>query len=362
MRNIVETRDQRHRGLLRQRGDGAPPRARDRRFALRRPSQQRKRARGAGRDRSSSPSAPQLRDDGDRSPVAKLAAGSLLTLSPDSITYASIPAGGTDSGSVVEATVQPAASDPIGVPITLTLEAAAGLVDADSVQVLVGTKTGICDDFETTREELDLDRGRLRRGGRVASRGGNRSHARRRDVGVAAWARGNHRELLADAGLAAREPADPAGRRRRHAGLLAAVRQLARGRRPVGRDLDGRRGDVDAAAARCRRATRTETTGPGPRPTFVEAKVPLTGYVGVVQISFRFQLHVQRDRARVVDRRRRGHGERRVRDHRDRGDALRRHAGRGPGRGARRRGDWPTPWARRWGSTARPQRRPASAS
>lgn len=82
--------------------------------------------------------------------VAKLAAGSLLTLSPDSITYASIAAAGTDSGSVVEATVQPAAPDPIGVPITLTLEAAAGLVDADSVQVLVGTKTGLCDDFEST--------------------------------------------------------------------------------------------------------------------------------------------------------------------------------------------------------------------
>ena len=82
--------------------------------------------------------------------VAKLAAGSLLTLSPDSITYASIAAGGTDSGSVVEATVQPAAPDPIGVPILMTLEAAAGLVDADSVQVLVGTKTGLCDDFEAT--------------------------------------------------------------------------------------------------------------------------------------------------------------------------------------------------------------------
>ncbi|MGH7682284.1 MAG: immune inhibitor A domain-containing protein, partial [Candidatus Eiseniibacteriota bacterium] len=81
--------------------------------------------------------------------VATLSTGSLLTLSPNSITYASIAAGGTDSGSVVEATVLPA-SDPLGVPITMHLEAAAGIVDADSVQVLVGVKTGLCDDFEST--------------------------------------------------------------------------------------------------------------------------------------------------------------------------------------------------------------------
>jgi M6 family metalloprotease-like protein len=81
--------------------------------------------------------------------VARLEAESFLTLDPDSVLYPSLPGGETDSGTVVHATVLPV-SDPRGVNISVAFHGAPGLVDSDSVQVLVGGRTGICDTFENT--------------------------------------------------------------------------------------------------------------------------------------------------------------------------------------------------------------------
>jgi len=78
---------------------------------------------------------------------AKLRSDAFMAIDPDSVLYASIPAfGGTDSGSVFRATILPT-PDPRGANLTFSILAAPGLVDSDSVQVLVGTRTGICENF-----------------------------------------------------------------------------------------------------------------------------------------------------------------------------------------------------------------------
>jgi immune inhibitor A len=81
--------------------------------------------------------------------TARLEAESYLTLEPDSVLYPALAGGATDSGSVVLATVLPT-PDPRGVNITMAFHGAPGLVDKDSVQVLVGGRTGICEGFENT--------------------------------------------------------------------------------------------------------------------------------------------------------------------------------------------------------------------
>jgi len=54
-----------------------------------------------------------------------------------------------DSGTVVEAFVNPA-PDPRGASLGLSVFSSVGIVSADSVQMLVGQRTGLCDDFEGT--------------------------------------------------------------------------------------------------------------------------------------------------------------------------------------------------------------------
>ncbi|HZV90634.1 MAG TPA: FlgD immunoglobulin-like domain containing protein, partial [Candidatus Nitrosocosmicus sp.] len=71
------------------------------------------------------------------------------TVDTDTITYGSIAASSTSLGSSITATILPT-PDPRGVSVSHGVHAAAGLVDSDSVQVLVGAKTGICDSFEGT--------------------------------------------------------------------------------------------------------------------------------------------------------------------------------------------------------------------
>jgi hypothetical protein len=72
-----------------------------------------------------------------------------MTVDTDTITYGSIAASSTSLGSSITATILPT-PDPRGVSVSHGVHAAAGLVDSDSVQVLVGAKTGICDSFEGT--------------------------------------------------------------------------------------------------------------------------------------------------------------------------------------------------------------------
>ncbi len=65
----------------------------------------------------------------------------------DSIDYGMIGPAATDSGTTVEVAVN-SAPDPIGAGFLFSLRSAAGLVHADTVQLLVGSRTGLCEDFE----------------------------------------------------------------------------------------------------------------------------------------------------------------------------------------------------------------------
>jgi hypothetical protein len=185
----------------------------------------------------------------------------------------------------VQATVQPT-SDPLGVTIAMHLEAAAGLVDSDSLQVLVGTKTGLCDNFENTArhwittangcdgiDEWHREAGVNHTPGgtwawRLGPDGTIGSYALSQDArlvtqpvrltGVADtlvfWQR--YDTQVADDGVSVEVSTD--------GGELWTLLQ------PVGGYSNGDRWS-------------------GFQPSFVMVKVPLTGYSGLVQLAFRFR-------------------------------------------------------------------------
>lgn len=70
-----------------------------------------------------------------------------LALFADSINYASLAPGATDSGMVVPAEVT-MAPDPIGSSISFSLRTESNEVLSEEFQVLVGVRSGICDNFE----------------------------------------------------------------------------------------------------------------------------------------------------------------------------------------------------------------------
>jgi M6 family metalloprotease-like protein len=74
---------------------------------------------------------------------------SYTALLGSSIDYGSIAPGAVDSGTVIEAFVNPA-PDPRGAALGVSVFSQVGLVSADSVQILVGQHSGICEDFEGT--------------------------------------------------------------------------------------------------------------------------------------------------------------------------------------------------------------------
>jgi M6 family metalloprotease-like protein len=69
----------------------------------------------------------------------------------DSIDYGVIGGSQADSGTAVDVTIG-LAPDPAGAAYRYSVYSAAGLVLQDTVQVLLGNKTGICDDFEGTSQ------------------------------------------------------------------------------------------------------------------------------------------------------------------------------------------------------------------
>ncbi len=98
---------------------------------------------------------PLLNFDGAPSPAlyAKVTALDAFTTvtAGDSIDYGVIGGAQPDSGTAVDVTVN-LGPDPIGAGYRYAVYSACGLVMEDTVQVLVGTKTGICDDFEGTAQ------------------------------------------------------------------------------------------------------------------------------------------------------------------------------------------------------------------
>ena len=208
-----------------------------------------------------------------------------LTIDPDSIVYPSIPGGGVDSGSVIQAFILPT-PDPRGVNLTFAIFAAPGLVDSDSVQVLVGAKTGICDTFEST----------LRRWTPASSScNGIDNWHREASVnhtpgGAWAWRMGPNGVVGSSAlGQDARLSSQPI----RLAGVadtLAFWQRYNAGSVDDGLTVEG---STDGGET----WTMLTPVGgysngdkwSGTQSTFLQAKVPLTGMTGVVQIGFRFR-------------------------------------------------------------------------
>lgn len=218
--------------------------------------------------------------------TARLWPEPFITVQPDSALYPSIAGGQTDSGTVVEATIHQTA-DPRGVNISLAFYSAPGLVDSDSVQVLVGTSTGICDNFEGTVRRWTS-----------TSDGCNGTNEWHREAGVnhtpgGAWAwRLGPIDLIGSYALS------------EDARLVSQPIQLM----GAGTDtlsfwqrydsefaVDGLTVELSMDGAETW-TTLTPVGGysngdkwTGTQFTFTEAKVPLTGAVGVVQIGFRFR-------------------------------------------------------------------------
>lgn len=68
----------------------------------------------------------------------------------DSIYYGTIPGNQVVNGTVIYAGINPA-PDPRGLNLSFTVSGPSGLVQADSVQILIGQRSGLCDNFEGTQ-------------------------------------------------------------------------------------------------------------------------------------------------------------------------------------------------------------------
>jgi len=219
--------------------------------------------------------------------TGRLRSEAYMTIDPDTVLYASIPgAGGTDSGSVIQATILPT-PDPRGVNLTFSIYAAPGLVDSDSVQVLVGTKTGICENFENTQRRWAAASGDCD--------GTNEWH---REAGINQTAGGTWAWRLGPSGLigsyAPSQDARLMSQPIRLAGVADTLTfwqrydsELANDGLTVEASTDG--GETWSTLTPLGGYSNGDRWTGLQAPLFAQAKVPLTGLSGLVQIGFRFR-------------------------------------------------------------------------
>ncbi|HEU5311930.1 MAG TPA: FlgD immunoglobulin-like domain containing protein, partial [Candidatus Eisenbacteria bacterium] len=206
-------------------------------------------------------------------------------LDPDSILYPSLSGGATDSGSVVLATIL-SAPDPLGGNITMSFFGAPGLVDRDSVQVLVGGRTGICENFETMQ----------RRWTSVAL-GCNGANDWHREAGVNVTPGGDWAWRLGPFGtIGSYAPSEDARLVSQPIRLEGSSDTLHFYQRYDSEaPFDGLSVDISTDGGE----TWTMLTPVGGynsgdrfagfQPSFVRVDVPLQGYQGLVQVGFRFR-------------------------------------------------------------------------
>jgi M6 family metalloprotease-like protein len=203
----------------------------------------------------------------------------------DSIYYGVIGGAEVDTGSVIYAVVN-AAPDPRGVNFRYTVSGPAGLVLIDSVQVLLGQRTGICESFESTiRRWVAIP---------IGCGGVNEWH---RESGVNHTPGGAWAWRLGPVGLighyAAAQDARLVGQPIRLAGPEDTLRFWQRYDSEFA--FDGLTVEIsadDGATWSVLEPIGGYNTGDrfsGLQTTFSEVTVPLTGYEGVVQIAFRFR-------------------------------------------------------------------------
>ena len=208
-----------------------------------------------------------------------------MILDPDTVVYGSIAPGASSAGTSVTTIIFPM-PDPRGVTVALGVHAASGLVDSDSVQVLVGVKTGLCDSFEgTTHHWVSVPSG---------CDGVNEWH---REAGVDHTPGGTWAWRLGKPGTidsyAPSQDARLVSQPVRLAGVGDTLRFWQRYSSEP--NVDGLTVEVSIDAA------ETWTTlfpiggynsagkYSGTQTTFTEAVFPLTGLTGLVQFAFRFR-------------------------------------------------------------------------
>lgn len=221
--------------------------------------------------------------------VARLAPESFLALDPDSVLYPPLASGATDSGTVVQATIA-SVPDPRGVNITMEIHGAPGLVDKDSVQVLVGGRTGICEVFENT----------LRRWTSVAL-GCNGVNEWHREAGINATPGGTWAYRAGPIGTVGTYAPDQDARLVSQPIRLAGIADTLHfsHRYDTEAPFDGLTVEISTDGGETW-AILTPTGGynnadrfTGFQPAFTAVGVPLTGYEGLVQIGFRFRSNAQ---------------------------------------------------------------------
>ncbi|MBI4363932.1 MAG: M6 family metalloprotease domain-containing protein [Candidatus Latescibacteria bacterium] len=212
-------------------------------------------------------------------PYATITAG-------DSIDYGAIGVAAFDSGTVVEAAIN-AAPDPIGSSFRYELHSPSGVVMADTVQILIGTKTGICDDFEGTTQRWY--------GTPAACSSVNEWH---RESGINSTPGGAWAWRVGPVGLigsyANEEDARLVSQPIRLTGTADTLSFYHRYDTEPGRDGLSVEISADAGATWALLHPVPDYPFPGNlwsglQTTFTQAKIPLTGFAGTVQIAFRFQ-------------------------------------------------------------------------
>ncbi|HEX7077960.1 MAG TPA: M6 family metalloprotease domain-containing protein [Candidatus Eisenbacteria bacterium] len=207
-----------------------------------------------------------------------------IGLLADSIYYGAIPGAASDSGTTIYAAIN-SSPDPEGVSFHYVVNGPAGLVMEDSVQVLLGQRSGICEDFEgTSRLWVAIPAG---------CGGVNEWH---RESGINHTPGGTWAWRLGPSGLighyAPSEDARLVSQPIRLEGIADTLRFWQRYDTQFA--FDGLSVEISTNSG----ATWTPLTPvggyntgdkwSGTQTTFTEAAVPLTGYSGVVQIAFRF--------------------------------------------------------------------------
>ena len=236
---------------------------------------------------------PLLNLNGAPSPplYAKLSALDALTTitSGDSIDYGTIGPAQADSGTAVDVTIN-LSPDPIGGRYRYAVYSASGLVRVDTVLVLLGTKTGICDEFENAslpwRAVADLPCAGTNEWHRES--GPNHTPG-----GVWAWRLGP-----ADGfgGYALSQDARLISQPIRLTGSADTLTFWQRYGAAAG--SDGLSVEISTDAGATWTLLHPVPDYPftdrwaGTQASFARAKVPLTGYSGVVSIGFRFRSQI----------------------------------------------------------------------
>ncbi|HMI32348.1 MAG TPA: M6 family metalloprotease domain-containing protein, partial [Candidatus Limnocylindrales bacterium] len=206
----------------------------------------------------------------------------------DSIDYGVIGGSQADSGTAVDVTIG-LPPDPAGAAYRYSLYSAAGLINADTVQVLLGNKTGICDDFEGTSQRWY--------GASTACRTPNQWHresgVNHTPLGAWAWKLGPVGTIGSYVNSQdARLVSQPV----RLTGSGDTLTFWQRYNTEAGSDGLSVEISTDAGATWTLvhpvpdyNFTDRWSGNSGTPIAFVPAKVPLTGYSGIVQLAFRFR-------------------------------------------------------------------------